>query len=115
MLGERLHERLVGERLGRIFCRNQLLDRLTHAGVGNFLAIARLIPRRKERTHFHQPLRRLQILAGDRARNGGRMHAQFVGDFIHRERTQMTRALVEEIRLMRDELVGNRQNRFLTQ
>jgi len=65
LFGEGLHQGFVGERLGRVFRGNELLDGFAHAGVRDAVAAFGLIAGGKERAHFHQAVGREDVLARD--------------------------------------------------
>ena len=94
---------------------DELLDRLADAGVGDFSAAFRLVSGGEKGAHFHETLRGEDVFPRHRARHGGRMEFEFVGDVVHRQRAQVAGAFFKKGGLLLDELVGDGEDGFLAQ
>src|SRR6185503_16558101 len=86
-----------------------LLDR----GLALDLAVLRLRPASEEVLERERAARGLRVLAGHRPADGRDVDADLVGDLLHPQRVQRADALVEEVLLVLEDLVGDPLERAL--
>src|SRR5260221_9637044 len=104
---------VVGERLGAVFFFDHFLDQALereqrHAAA--FWAVHRLA---EERAQFEYTLRGVRILAGHRAADCGRMHADFFRDILDHHGLQRIVTVVEKFALPRDDGLADAQDGVL--
>jgi hypothetical protein len=100
-------ELLVAERRGGVLHVDQVGDHLLHAGVGDGGAAVGLVAWGEEVLEVEDAVRRLDVLVGDGAADGGLVDTDDLGDLGHRERLEGGDPVLEELPLGVDDLAGD--------
>ena len=108
LFAEALGDLLVGERVRGVFIVNHFFDAALERKQRHFAALRPVHGFAEKIAELEDALRRVDIFIGDRAADGGRMHADFFGDFLDHHGLQMIGAVIEEISLAAQESIGRR-------
>src|ERR1700687_2069160 len=103
----------VSERAAWIFFFDQFLYAAFQDQERSAATLGPLHALREEIPQFENALRRVDIFIGDRAADGGRMHADLFGNFFDHHRLQLIDASLEKILLTRDDRVADLGDRLL--
>ena len=98
---------LVGKRAAGVFPLEDLRDHVLHARVGEAVAVGGHDPGRKEIFHLEDSLGGLNVLARDGAADGRLMDPDHLGHLDHGQRLEEGHALLEEVALAVDDLLGD--------
>ena len=100
-------ELLVGERAGGIFFVNQFFDAAFQNEQRRVAAFRALHAFTEEVAQLEDALRGMGVFAGDGAAHGGRMHADFLGDFFDHHGLELINTFFQKILLTGNDAVAD--------
>src|SRR3954464_4686960 len=111
---EDVDDRLIGERMLRVFFGDELLDLRLDAARRDVFALGRRQARRKEELERQYATRRLDELLVRHAADRRLVHVDHFGDFAQRQRLEELHALLEKGALPVDDVVHDLEHRLTT-
>ena len=107
-----LDDLVIAQRRAAVLVLDQVENGLFHAGVAQRFTGRSLIAGGEKVFHLKHALRRGHVFAGHGAANCGLVHPHGIGNFSHRHRLQMRRAMFKEIALPRNDLLRDVRELF---
>ncbi len=104
---------MIAQRPAAALMLDEVENGLFHAGIAERFTCRSLITGCEKIFHLENAVRRGHVFAGNGAADRGLVYPHSIGNFCHRHRFQMRRAMLKEIPLPRNDLLRDVQNCLL--